>query len=75
MIALATGKFNDRETCIIRQNNYYHDNAMKATIMLNDYKKRLGTREDLVSALKEFDEIHLAKYVQSKYFQTHKCES
>ena len=75
MIALTTGKFNDRETTIIRHNNNYHDNAMKATIMLGDYQRRLGTREDLVTALKEFNEIQLAEQVQSKHFQTHKCES
>ncbi|CAB4015370.1 Hypothetical predicted protein [Paramuricea clavata] len=74
-IALATGKFNDKETAIIRLNHNYHDNAMKATTMLSDYQRRLGTRENLVSALKEFGELDLAERVQSKYFQTKKCKS
>ncbi len=73
-IALATGKFNDKETAIIRLNNNYHDDAMKATIMLSDYQRRLGTRENLISALKEFGEIDLAEKVHSKYFQTQKCK-
>ena len=69
-IALGTGMFNDKETAIIRLNGNYHDNAMKAIRMLNDYKRRLGTRECLVSTLKEFGEIDLAEKVQIRYFQT-----
>ena len=69
MIALATGKFNDKETAIIRLNHNYHDNTMKATRMLSDYQRRLGTREDLVSALEEFGELDLAQKVRLMYFQ------
>ena len=69
-IALATGKFNDKETAIIRLNNNYNDSAWKATKMLNNYQRRLGTREDLASALKESGELDLAEKVLSKYYQT-----
>ena len=44
---------------------------MKATVMLNEYEKKQGTREDLASALKEFGELDLAEKVSVKYFQTH----
>jgi hypothetical protein len=71
-IALATGKFNDKETAIIRLNHNYHDDAMKAITMLSDYKRRLGTRENLVSTLIEFGENDLAEKVQIRYFQTQK---
>ena len=34
---------------------------MKATMMLNEYEKKQGTREDLASAIKEFGELDLAE--------------
>ncbi|XP_028391276.1 uncharacterized protein LOC114516097 [Dendronephthya gigantea] len=71
-IALATGKFNDKETTIIRLNHSNHDSAMQATVMINYYQRRQGTREEFVSALKEFGEYELAEKVESKYFQTMK---
>lgn len=70
-IAFATGEFSDREIAIIRLNNSYHDDALKATIMLTEYQRRLGPRELLVSALKEFGELELAEKVELKHFQTY----
>ena len=70
-IALATGKFKVEETENIRHNSNHDDVVMKATVMLNEYEKKQGTREDLASAFKEFGDLDLAEKVSVKYFQTH----
>ena len=71
MVALASGKFEVEETANIRRNHNQDDEVWKATIMLGDYEKKRGTRDNLASALREFGEIELADKVQAKYFQTH----
>ena len=55
VIALTTGKFEDYEIKIIKLDQNYNNEAQKARKMLNDYKCRLGSRKDLVSALREND--------------------
>lgn len=73
-IARLTKKFDDLEITNIRLDISCHDNVQKATRMLNDYKKRLGSREALAHALEEMEERELAGKVRSKYYQNHKCD-
>ena len=68
-IALTTGKFEDYEMKIIKLDQNYNNEAQKARKMLNDYKCRLGSRKDLVSALRENDMDELANHVKYKRLQ------
>ena len=69
MIALSTGKFEKFEVDNIRRNANFYDNVEKANQMLSDYKSRLGSRKDLVSALIEHRKHDVAKELKSKVLQ------
>ena len=69
MIAMSTGKFERSEVDNIRRNVNFFDSVQKATQMLSDYKSKLGSRKDLVSALIEQGKHDVAKAVKSKLLQ------
>ena len=69
IIAQTTGKFKNCEITNIKLDQTYHNDAQKACKMLNDYKCRLGSRKDLVSALRENDMDELANHVKYKRLQ------
>ncbi|XP_028410337.1 uncharacterized protein LOC114532947 [Dendronephthya gigantea] len=74
-IAGYTGKFKKFEIENIEINNVsFRDDVDKAIRMLNDYVNRLGSRECLVSAMREAQAIDIAAKVESKYYQTHKLD-
>ena len=69
MIALSTGKFEKFEVDNIRRNVNFYDNVEKANQMLSDYKSRLGSRKDLVSALIEHGKHDVAKELKPALLQ------
>ena len=64
----------DYEISALRNDLRYSSPDSRAIEMLLSYKRRQGSRKDLIEALIQFGYVDLAKRVETQFFKIHAIE-